>query len=405
MSVAAAMEIHARPLLCYCSSVRLLWISERFPPQRGGVAGAAARQAAAVAPFVERLDVVHLTDALPPGRVCAVEEKGFVVHRVGRAARAEESQQVLLQAALALGRHQRHDRVLGFYAVPAGQVAVLCGALLGCPSAVSLRGNDVDLGLFGSRAQQLQWTLVHAGAVLAVSRELLAKAALLSGRRSGLHLVRNSVDADRFSPGEPAGEHLRGLAGLERPLVLFAGELRFKKGLEVVLELAERLGAEGAPGSVVVLGGTRREEAERVARWRAAEPRGAIRLHELPYLRDPEALVAHYRAADLVILPSLWDGLPNALLEAMACARPVLAAPSGGIPEVVEHGRTGILAPIDGFADEVLRTLALPAATLASLGAAARCHVQAHFSPAGEREALLVILRQLPPSGDDGARG
>ncbi len=380
--------------------MRLLWISERFPPQRGGVATAAARQAAALAPCVERLDLLNLTDALPPGRATVDDERGVVVHRLGRAARAEESQQLLLQAALGLARRHGHDRVLGFYAVPAGQVAVLCAELLGCPSAVSLRGNDVDLGIFGGRGQQLEWTLARAGAVLAVSRDLLEKAALVARRRSGLHLVPNSVDAERFAPGAPVAAHLGGVQGLPRPHLLFAGELRFKKGLELVLELAERLAAEGAAGSVVVLGGARRDEAERVARWRLAEPRAAARLRELPYLRDPEALVSHYRSADLVIFPSLWDGLPNALLEAMACARPVLATPAGGIPEVVEPGRSGLLAPLDAFVDEALAALALPAARLAGLGEAARRRVLERHSPAAERAALLAILRALPaPAG------
>ena len=96
---------------------------------------------------------------------------------------------------------------------------------------------------------------------------------------------------------------------------------------------------------------------------------------------------------DLMVFPSLWDGMPNALLEAMACGRPVLASAAGGIRDVVERGRSGLLlelAELDGFAAAALQAAALPEARRAELGREARRRVETAFSLDVERQALLA---------------
>lgn len=374
--------------------MRVLWLVERFPPQRGGLAAAAARRVRSLAAAVERLDVLHLDAGLSPGEVQSVEEQGATVHRVGPPARSEESGRLLLLVGAALARHHRHDLLHGFYGVPSGYLATLLAAELGLPSVVALRGNDVDLGMLaGDRQPLLRWSLERATTITCVSRELQRRVEVLVGRRPGVHFVANAVDAERFCPGpvRPADSAL--LAAAPRPWVGFSGELRFKKGLQALQGLAAAFAERGA-GTVFALGGVRAEERAGVAMWRHHNDGASRRLVELPYRSDPDGLCSLLRAMDLMVFPSLWEGMPNALLEAMACGRPVLAHAVGGILDVVEAGRSGVLLDtleLGRLPERVFAVLAEGPARLESLGRAAREVVVQRHSLASERGALLEV--------------
>lgn len=352
--------------------MRVLLLTERFPPQRGGVGVSAERHARWLGPAVERFDVLHMTADLPPGASESREEEGYTVHALGRAAREEDSLALLELAATRAGA----DLIHGFYAVPTGFVAVLAARRLGVPSVVSLRGNDVDRGLFG-RTAMLEWTLRHADRVLAVSRELAARAGGFAGR-DDVVFTPNSVDPEAFFPAAPAEDLGEG------PVVLFAGEMRFKKGLVALLEAAPRL----PDVRFVLAGGVRKDDRAAFDRLR---PPNVV---ELPYARSPERLRALYARADLVLLPALFEGMPNAVLEAMACARPVLATAVGGVPDVIRHGETGwLLAPEDlpHLASRIRGALA----SSEPVGARAREHALAHFRPEAERDRVLEVYRAL----------
>ena len=179
--------------------MRILFISERFPPDRGGAAVSAARQARMLAGATAGVDVLQLTTGVPPARVQVEESGPHRVFRVGRAPNGDESLQILYQSALNLAQAHGHEVLLGFYAVHAGYVATLAARALGLRSVVSLRGNDVDRAMFhGPRLPFLLWTLEHADALVGVSRESLAQVTALTGRTSGLYREPNSVVVARL---------------------------------------------------------------------------------------------------------------------------------------------------------------------------------------------------------------
>ncbi len=385
--------------------MRALWIAERFPPQRGGVAISAERQVGALAPRLERLDVVHLTRDLQPGQVVSAPFEGAggaVVHSVGRPAAEEEASRLLFETACALGRLHRSGIVHGFFAVPAGYVAMLVARSLGLPSVVSLRGNDVDRSLFhGPRLAFFERAVEGASAVAGVSNALLAEVRMLTGRSEGLWWIPNGVDSEFFSPGPPEPGELALLEKFPRPWVGFVGEARFKKGLPVLLELAERFAGRGV-GTLFLVGGVRGDERESFERWRVDRPAAANRLVEVSWVRGRDRLRSFYRALDLLVLPSLWDGMPNALLEAMACGRPAVASAVGGVVDVVVPNECGWLVPFEElgrFGAEVDRVLALPPSERESVGLAGRQRVTADFPLEREIGETVELYRRLLAGG------
>jgi glycosyltransferase involved in cell wall biosynthesis len=376
----------------------VLWITERFPPDRGGLAVSAARQVEALAPHVDRLDVLRLTDDVPPGTVQLEERGRFALYRLGRARESDESLQLLSQTAVNLVTRHRYHVVHGFGAVHAGYVAAWVGRRLEVPSVVSLRGNDVERAMFhGPRLPFLTWTLEHGGALLGVTGTILACVRALTGRAGALHRIPNGVDATVFRPDAAPPDDVRALAGCPRPWIGFAGEARLKKGLPLLLDVATVLAAT-AHGTLVLIGGARAEEARTIARWRAKAGSAGQRLREIPYISDAKRLAGTYAAMDVFAFPSLWDGMPNALLEAMASARPVIAGAAGGCAEVVRDGETGVLVPVERLGDLAHETVALcrrPALDLARLGSAARELVAREFTIEAEREAILGVYRSL----------
>ena len=104
-----------------------------------------------------------------------------------------------------------------------------------------------------------------------------------------------------------------------------------------------------------------------------------------------------FPALDLLVHPAEREGLGLALLEAAACAVPVVACAAGGVVDVVEHGRTGLLVPAnDGHAlRAALERLLGDPAQRRRLGAAARARVQRHFAPAALTAAHLSLYERV----------
>lgn len=111
-----------------------------------------------------------------------------------------------------------------------------------------------------------------------------------------------------------------------------------------------------------------------------------------------ETLSQLYSAADLFILPSLEDNLPNTMLESMACGTPVIAFANGGIPDAVLDGKTGLLVPsgdLEALAQAIV-TLVLAPEQRQALGATARQAVEANYALALQAERYRALYADLP---------
>lgn len=345
------------------------------PARRGGVARSSARLAASLRAAGHEAVVARPDDALFPGDVRHDPEG------VRFALADAEDLQAWTDRLLAVVDARRPDVVLGYYGTTAGPCAVAAARLRGVPAVLALRGNDVDRDVFqGERNALLRWAVDRATRVTAVSREMQAKAEAWLGVRAAL--TPNGVDTAAFRPDPPGAEALRERWGLDsgRPVLGVFGEVKRKRGLERLAALGPAL----AGWQVVVVGEVRPEA-------RADLPAGA---RVVGWTDDVETLRASYGLCDLVAQPSVHDGTPNVVLEAMACGRLVAAAPVGGIVDVVRHGQTGLLCADATDWREALALARTPEA--ARIAAAARA---AAPTLEAERDAFVAVLREALVDG------
>jgi glycosyltransferase involved in cell wall biosynthesis len=159
--------------------------------------------------------------------------------------------------------------------------------------------------------------------------------------RARLRVLPNGADLPDLEAERPEARRLRDRFGaaLLKPLWVCAARLEEQKGHAVLLDALAELRRRGHDFVCALAGdGSLRAALER----RAAELGLAERVQFLGRLEDVGPLLL---AADAVVLPSLWEGLPLILLEALARARPVVASAAGGVPDVIEDGVTGRLVP------------------------------------------------------------
>ena len=379
---------------------RLLVVSHGFPPYYGGAEHVAGHLAAAAAAS-GRWDVEVLTADIG-GRLPPVEEwRGCHIRRVPTLKKkwAQHTVGELLSFLISARRVaglSRPDWILAHFTLPGGEVARRWAASFGVPYAVVLHGADVpgsQPGRFGV-VYPIVKPLVRrvwrqAQRVIAVSGGL-RDLALQMWPEGRIDVVPNGVDVDLFSPGPS-----RTPRELDPLVVCAVARLIEIKGLQHLID-AIALAPEAVRRRIRLrLCGVGPYENELRRRAQATGLEAQVEFAGLvPYEQIPDEL----RAADVFALPSLQEGLPLSLLEAMASGLPVVASAVGGIPTVIRDGDNGLLVAAGDVAAlrDALVRLADDPALRTRLGAAARRDACAWSWPAiWERyEVLLSDSRQ-----------
>ncbi len=332
------------------------------------------------------------------------EEDGLRIIRVAsrRALRASatlsEMASFMMRAAgevRSVVRSGRIEGIIAFFSFPSGPAAWWAHRDSGVPYVVSLRGGDVPgtepgLGLVHGILKPFRRAILRsARSVVANSPGLKA----MSERADPVpvQMIPNGVDTRFFFP--PGGER----AGDPVPRLLFVGRFQAQKNLPWLLDQLAALRRSSNLRFTLDLVGDGPQRpilARQVESLRLAD---IVRFHGWI---DRSELRAHYQGADLVINPSTYEGMPNVVLEAMACGRPVLASRVQGNDTAVVDRVTGWLFPLGdaaGFGDAIRTLLSRPDLTL-PLGVAARLRAEREYSWARSAQSYLELLAAAPPS-------
>jgi glycosyltransferase involved in cell wall biosynthesis len=319
--------------------MHILLINYEYPPVGAGAATATEALARALARLGHQ--VVVMTGHCPQPSATS-EDHGVVVQRIPSWRRAlHKSSIVEMLSFLVSGlifshriiRQHEIECSIAFFSFPSGPIGLLNRWVSGIPYIISLRGGDVpgtepELAKLHAILRPLRRVVLGASkAIVANSEGLRSLAETVDP--FPVRVIPNGVDTDFFTPNGMRSEQIF--------RILFVGRFQKQKNLGLLLEQTSRL----TPGSFeihLVGDGPEREGLQRLAtelniasavRWHGWVPRSS--------LRDC------YVAADCFVNPSTYEGMPNAVLEAMACGLPVVASNVPGNDAVVRHEETGHL--------------------------------------------------------------
>lgn len=227
------------------------------------------------------------------------------------------------------------DLLDAHYFYPDGVAAVRLGVALGKPVVVTARGSDINvIACRGRPRRQILAAAAQVAAVITVSSALKEKMITLGADTGKLTVLRNGVDLERFAPRDRTG--MRAQLGLAGVVWLTAGHLIERKGVHLAIEALAAV-----PQATLLIAG----EGPEASRLRALVARCGLsaRVRFLGEVAH-DALCDYYNTADALIHATSSEGMPNVVLEAMACGTPVVAAPFDGVRELLDAPEAGEVA-------------------------------------------------------------
>ena len=204
------------------------------------------------------------------------------------------------------------------------------------PFSVKARGSDIHLwGATPGIAAQIVAAGQAAGGMLAVSAALKRDMAALGLPAEKIEVHHTGIDLDRFRPADR--EAAKAALGVAGPLLVTIGHLNARKGQEIAIAALAEI-----PEAILILAG---DGPERAKLERDAAAAGLSHRVRFLGVQPHEALPALLAAADVMVLPTVSEGLANVWVEALACGTPVVTSDVGGAREVVDRPEAGRLVP------------------------------------------------------------
>jgi phosphatidylinositol alpha-1,6-mannosyltransferase len=381
--------------------MRLLFVTQDFPPEIGGIQTYSWELARRLSPKLSALEVVAPSH---PDAAAVDREAPFPTTRVS--GRPDLLPITGLPAVCRRARGLRPDWAFHAQWQTVG-ASLLARRLTGWPRRVVCAAHGRELlfnpadavpGARGAYDTLRRWLLRRVDRFVPVSRytaRLLHDEGVPPART---HVVSNGTDPERFHPHDASA--LREELGLsDRPLLLTVGRLVPRKGVDTVLRALPAV-AQALPDVAYVVVGTGPDR----ARLERLTDELGLREHVVFRGRVPhEDLPRYYSTADLFVMPAREDppdveGFGLVFLEANACGTPVIGARTGGIPDAIQDGDTGLLVPPadpEALADAIRHVLTQPDLATA-LGRQGRHYAVNEASWAHAAERMYSVLASPP---------
>jgi glycosyltransferase involved in cell wall biosynthesis len=380
--------------------MKFLLINYEYPPIGAGAATATqaiARNLVKLGHAVTVLTARH--GDLPAVRV----EEGVTVHRIkclrrhpDRCTITEMTSFVfaaLLSLVFVIPRI-RPTAAIAFFSIPCGPIALLAKALFRIPYVVSLRGGDVpglvpEIERTHRFLQRIRRASLNRAVAVIANSDGLRDLSVATDPRP-VEVIPNGVDAEFFSPGESEPG-----AAPDRFRVLFVGRFHSQKNLPVLLNEFARLREQCARPVELHLVGDGPLLPELKQQAAQLKLNGEVKWHGwLPRAELRDVL----QSCDCFVNPSLYEGMPNAVLEAMACGKPVVASRVAGNDAVVQHESTGFLFPLDdpSALGDSLGQLANDPGRAAEMGRNGREVVEREFCWDRVADAYVKLFQRTP---------
>jgi L-malate glycosyltransferase len=319
----------------------VLMVISHFAPAVGGTETQARTLAAGLVALGHRVTVLTTARAGAPTRETM---EGIRVERslAGRGRGAVFALTYLASLRRGLRRLCRDHGVLhAYHLYLEAMAAAYLGMRTGLPTIAKVACGGVDGDFARLRRTGFSATLPllrRLSRVVAISAETESEFLAHGFAPARIAQIPNGVDTGHFTPA-PDSEAARRQVGLDLETVLFLGRLDAQKGLDVALQAWVRV-ISRRPAARLALAGDGPARAALEAEVRELGLSKHVRF--LGTRSDPEKLL---QASQIFILPSRSEGMPNALLEAMATGLPCVASRIGGNCDLVTHGLTGLLTP------------------------------------------------------------
>lgn len=276
----------------------------------------------------------------------------------------------------------RLDLLHVHYAIPHSVSALLARQMLATerfrrklPFVTTLHGTDITLvGLDPSYLPITRFSIEQSDGVTAISNYLRAKTQQEFGIKDNIEVIYNFVNCDLYKP-EPKKLELRAeYARHDEKLLVHLSNFRPVKRLHDVIEIFDLVQKKVKSKLMLIGDGPDRSSAEWLARKKGI-------LDRVHFLGKQDNVQEKLALADLMLMPSQLESFGLAALEAMACEVPAIATGVGGVPEVIEDGKTGVLAEVGDIETMARRAVELlsDSGRLTEMGKLARYEAQSRF--------------------------